>query len=124
MVIGGGTSLPIVKVLLIDLGEGERERLLIVSGEFFRVSDRRDGDLLEALLIVLGDFLRVSSLAPGGSGAARAGTLRIVEEVSLPGEEDRSETDPRLIVGDFLTLTARRVLLFVETCGRGSSQTS
>ena len=122
--MGGGTSLPIVNVLLIDLGEGERERLLIVSGEFFRVSDRRDGDRLDALLIVLGDFLRVSSLVEGGSGAARAGTLRIVEEVSLPGEEDLSETDPRLIVGDFLTLTARRVLLFVETCGRGSSQTS
>jgi hypothetical protein len=67
-----------------------------------------------ALLMVLGDFLRVSEFGEGGSGALRIGTRRIVEgellfSGSLQGEGDRSETDPRLMVGDFLTLTALRV---------------
>ena len=91
--------------------------LLIVSGDLGGGVLMGGGPPLlmgGALLIVLGDFLRVSDLGEGGSGALRAGTLRIVEgelfvRGSLLGEGDRSEIDPRLMVGDFFTLTAFRV---------------
>ena len=98
-------------IVLGDLGEGGSGAPLVGG----------------ALLIVLGDL--------GGSGALRAGTLRIVEgelfSGSLLGDGDRSETDPRseidprFIVGDFLILTALRVFFLKETwIGLGSSQTS